>query len=377
MKLLMRVFFTDYIKLSIGLLLLSINLTAQNFSQKNVPQNLVHKYYKPDYASKYYKLKNIKVVQKNELKGRDHTQILQKILINNSIVLLPNDTIFINKNGLKIGSNKKLLFQKNTIIKFLGGTKGKFSDILKIYNAKNVEIINPVIVGSRYLNTQQTGQWNGGISVLNSSNVKIINPKITESFGDGITIGSEDGGFSENVIVCGGWIDTARRNGISVTSGKNIKVEKILISNTNEHEPEAGIDIEASWNKDVLQDILIKDVCTYNNSSMGISINLNGLSTDNSQDAKFTSIIIDGHQDIESRHGLLTSLNTIPHTFDTEGYIIIKNADWQASREISYWKSEQNHRINITFSNIVIDDAQKKMQFESSVKNFKNIKLLR
>ncbi|CAD7811333.1 hypothetical protein CHRY9390_02339 [Chryseobacterium aquaeductus] len=364
-------------RLVIVLLIWSISFNAQSFAKKNVPQNLIDKYYQPNYTSNFYKLKNIKIVQKSVLKGKDHTEVLQRILNTYQIILLPNETIFINKNGLKIGSNKKLLFQKNTKIKFLGGTEGKLSDVLKIYDAKNVEIINPVIIGSRYLKTEQTGQWNGGISVLNSSNVTIINPKITESFGDGITIGSEDGGFSENVIVKGGWIDTARRNGISITSGKNVTVQNILVSNTYEHEPEAGIDIEASWNKDRLEDIFIKDVCTYNNSSMGISINLNGLATDKIQEVKFTSITIDGHEDIESRHGLLTSLNTVPRTFDTNGYIIVKNVSWKESREISYWKSQQNHSINITFSNVRIDDLQKKVQFENSIKNLKNIKLLR
>ncbi|WP_162088616.1 right-handed parallel beta-helix repeat-containing protein [Chryseobacterium aquaeductus] len=370
-------FIMSIFRLVIVLLIWSISFNAQSFAKKNVPQNLIDKYYQPNYTSNFYKLKNIKIVQKSVLKGKDHTEVLQRILNTYQIILLPNETIFINKNGLKIGSNKKLLFQKNTKIKFLGGTEGKLSDVLKIYDAKNVEIINPVIIGSRYLKTEQTGQWNGGISVLNSSNVTIINPKITESFGDGITIGSEDGGFSENVIVKGGWIDTARRNGISITSGKNVTVQNILVSNTYEHEPEAGIDIEASWNKDRLEDIFIKDVCTYNNSSMGISINLNGLATDKIQEVKFTSITIDGHEDIESRHGLLTSLNTVPRTFDTNGYIIVKNVSWKESREISYWKSQQNHSINITFSNVRIDDLQKKVQFENSIKNLKNIKLLR
>ncbi|MBW7676640.1 glycoside hydrolase family 28 protein [Chryseobacterium chendengshani] len=353
----------------------SSNFSTQIFSQKYVPQKLLSQYYQPNFTSNYYNLKDIFHIKKNILNGRDETVIIQKIIDNNNIVLLPNTTIYINKNGLKIGSNKKILFQKNTKIKFLGGTRGKLSDVLKIYNAKNVEIINAVIVGSRNNNINQSGQWNGAISVLNSSNVTIINPKITESYGDGITIGSEDGGFSENVLVSGGWIDTSRRNGISITSGKKITVQNIFVSNTYGQEPESGIDIEASWNKDVLLDINVKNVCTFNNSSTGISINLNGLATDKSKDVKFTSITIDGHTDIESRHGLLTSLNTIPHTFDTKGSILIKNANWKSSREISYWKSSKDHSINITFSNIKIDDIQKKNYFENSIKNLKNIKL--
>lgn len=371
-----RILLNSLYVLSLLFITLSCGFHAQSFIKKNVPQQLISTYYQPDYNSKYYHSENIYRVKKDILKGSDHTDVIQRILNNNNIVLLPDMTIYINKSGLRIGSDKKILFQRNTKIKFLGGAKGKLSDVLKIYDSKNVEIINAVIVGSRYRKVDQSGQWNGGITVLNSSNITIINPRITESYGDGIMVGSENGGFSENVLIKGGWIDTSRRNGISITSGKKVTVQNILVSNTYGHEPEAGIDIEASWNKDILSDINVKDVCTYNNSSMGISINLNGLAVEKAEDSKFTSITIDGHIDIESRHGLLTSLNTIPGTFDTKGYILIKNADWRSSREISYWRSPTDHNINITFSNIKIDDVQKKIYFEKSIKNLKNTKLL-
>lgn len=358
------------------ILFFSTESCAQSFSPKNVSQKLISKYYSPSYSTNYYRTNTFFSVSANLLKGNDHTDIIQKIVNDNSNILLPNTTIFINSKGLKIGSNKKIIFQKNTKIKYLGPANGKYSDIVKIYDAHNVEIINPVVIGSRNNHIEQSGQWSAGISVLNSVNVKIINPRISEAYGDGIFIGSEDGGYSEKVLVSGGWINDSRRNGVSITSGRNVLVQNILISNTYGHDPEAGVDIEASWNKDRLEDINLKNICTFNNSSAGIMINLNGLAVDNPKDAKISSITIDGHTDIGSRHGFLTSLNTIDNQFDTTGTILVKNVNWKSTRGISYWRSSQDHRIKITFSKIMIDDIEKRKDFENDIKKAKNIKLL-
>ncbi|MCJ7932994.1 MAG: right-handed parallel beta-helix repeat-containing protein [Chryseobacterium sp.] len=364
-----------FLRISLGFVLLSCDGFAQGFSTKVVSQQIVSKYYSPNYKSQYYTTDPIFIVGPELLKGDDHTAVIQKIIDTHPNILLPNTTILINKNGLKIGSDKKIVFQKNTKIKFLGPANGSYSDVVKIYDAHNVEVINPIIVGSRNSNLEQSGQWSAGISVLNSKNIKIINPRITETYGDGIFIGSENGGFSENVTIYGGWIDIARRNGISITSGKNIKVQNILISNTFGHDPESGIDIEPSWDKDILENIVVNNVCTFNNGSAGISINLNGLSTNDIKKAKATNILIDGHTDIGSRHGFLTSLNVTQDMFDATGNIIIKNADWKLSRDVAYWKTPQDHRVNITFSRIKIDNVQKQRDFESSIKKTQNIKL--
>lgn len=364
-----------FLKISLGFILLSCEGIAQGFSTKAVSQQVVKKYYSPDYNSSYYTKDNLYIVRPEILKGDDHTMTIQKVIDTYTNILLPNATILINKNGLKIGSGKKILFQKNTKIKFLGPANGSYSDVVKIYEAHDVEVINPIIVGSRNSKLEQSGQWSAGISVLNSKNIKIVNPKITDTYGDGIFIGSENGGFSENVTVNGGWIDVARRNGISITSGKNIKVQNILISNTFGHDPESGIDIEPSWDKDTLENIMINNVCTYNNGAAGISVNLNGLSTNDIKNAKSTNIFIDGHTDIGSRHGFLTSLNVTQDRFDATGNIIIRNANWKSSRDVAYWKTPQNHRVNITFSGINIDNVQKQQDFERSIKKIQNIKL--
>lgn len=343
---------------------------AQNFARKTVPQHLISKSFQPNYSVQKTGFYQMPAAL---LTGKDHTAVVQKTIHQNKNIILPDAVLYINKNGLFIPSDRIVIFQKNTRIEYLGGASGKLSDVIKIYDSKNVELYNPVVVGSRHRNVQQNGQWNAGICILNSTNVMIFQPKITDSFGDGIMIGSENGGFSSSVKVLGGWIDNARRNGISVTSGRNITVENVLISNTNGHDPEAGIDVEASWEKDILENITLRNITTFNNGSAGIAVNLNGLSTEDPTKRKSSSIVIDRHYDLGSRHGILTSLNTLKNRYDTAGTLSIKNAKWEESRESVYWKSAQEHTVKVIFENIEIQDRQKKSDFQRAVQTSQNI----
>ncbi|KQS93121.1 right-handed parallel beta-helix repeat-containing protein [Chryseobacterium sp. Leaf394] len=358
-----------------GLFILSLNVKAQEFKVTEIPVSLVGQYLKTSNPN-ISKIKNLFPADRKFKNSKDHTAVVQKIIDANKVIFLPDFKIFINSKGLKIGSDKKIIFRKNSSIQSVGFANGRFSDVVKIYNAQNVEIVNAVIVGNRYSKTKsQTGQWSAGIAVLNSKNVTISNAKISDTFGDGIFIGSEDGGFSENVVVDGGWINKARRNGISVTSAKNVVLKNILISNTYGHDPQCGIDIEPSWEKDIVNNILLKNIYTFHNQVAGIAINLNEFNRQNASNIKKVDITIDKHTDEGSRHGLLTSLNTedLPH--DAQGLIKIKNADWRQN-QVPYWFTPNRHSIKIEFSGIVIDHLQKKKDFETKVKNIENVKLI-
>lgn len=358
-----------------GLILFSLPINAQVFAVKNVPASLVGKYLKksdPNISN----TKNLFPADKKFRNLKDHTAFIQKIIDANRVIVLPDFKILINSKGLKIGSDKKIIFRNNSVIQSVGFADGRFSDVLKIYNAQNVEIINAVITGNRYSKTKtQTGQWSAGICVLNSKNVKIINSKISDTFGDGIFIGSEDGGFSENVVVESGWINKARRNGISVTSAKNVVLKNILISNTYGHDPQCGVDIEPSWEKDVLNNISLKNIYTFHNQVSGIAINLNEFNRQQASDYKTVDILIENHTDEGSKHGLLTSLNTdgLPH--DAHGTIRIKNAKWQEN-QTPYWFTTNKHSIHIEFSGILIEDSKQKNDFENKIKSLQNVKLI-
>lgn len=303
----------------------------------------------------------------------DYTQYLQKAIDENDIIVMPNFPILVGKSGISVGSNKTIFFQKKSQIIYTGPANGKFWDILKIYDVNNVTIINPNIKGSRNSTLPQSGEWSAGISILNSKNVTIENPKIYDTYGDGIFIGSENGGYSENVQINNGWIDNVRRNGISITSGKNIFLKNILISNTNGTLPMAGIDIEPSISDDIMVNINLNDIYTFNNENGGIGVNLNALSVKDPKNVKSVSINMNNHKDYLSTYSFGTSLRINKDLFDAKGIINVNNPSWENFKTGLYWKSNTEQTVIINFKNIRTSNLEKKKELEVFLKKQKNV----
>lgn len=329
-------------------MLLGIVKSKDDFKYIAPDQTLINEYLKPEkvlisknavYAVSY-------LPKSYSKKGNvDYTKYVQKAIQDNDFLILPDFPISINRSGLIIGSDKTIVFQKNSQIKYQGPANGKYWDIIKIYNVKNVKIINANIVGSRYSKEKQSGEWSAGISILNSKNVLVENPKITNTYGDGIFIGSEDFGFSDNITVNGGFIDNVRRNGISVNSAKNVFVNKILIANTNGTLPGAGVDLEPSIEQQIMENINLNDIYTFNNEHSGIAVNMNYLSVDDPNSIKFVSINVNNHIDKNSPYAFGTSLNDSDKKFDAKGFININNPTWENNTDL-YWKSNTNQSID-------------------------------
>lgn len=332
------------------------------FQQVNIPSTAVNAV---NYLPKSY-----------SKSGRvNYTVYLQKAIDENEIVIIPDFSVMIDQRGLNIKSGKTIIFQKNSQIVFNGVVKGKYWDVLKVYNVKDVKIINANIRGSRNISAEQSGEWSAGISILNSKNITIINPKIYDTYGDGIFIGSENGGSSEDIYVTGGWINNVRRNGISVTSGKNIFLKKILISNTNGTAPASGVDIEPSIEDDIITNVNLNDIFTFNNEVAGIVINMNALSVQKKQNVKSVSVNIINHKDLGSAYAFGTSLNVNKELFDAKGSINILNPTWQESRKDLFWKSDNVQSILINFKNINTSSLESKRSIESYLAKQPNFKV--
>lgn len=343
--------------------------------------SVIVKYLDPEFNSKqfgFYDTTQSLPSGYNKNGNVDYTQYLQKAIEQNERVLLPNFPVLINNNGLIIPSNKTVVFQKYSQIIYSGPARQKLDDIIKIYNAENVKVYNANIVGSKFSKFSQEGQWSAGISILNSRNIEIINSRIKDTYGDGIFIGSEDGGFSENVRIDGAWIDNARRNGISITSAKNIYVHRVLISNTFGHDPQCGIDIEPSWYKDVIENVNITNVYTFNNALAGIEINMQELNNPLVVNPKSIGINISNHTDNMSKHALLTSLHGANRTkYDVKGNINIMNSKWLNSKDTNIWINPNDYNIKMNFKDIQIKDTiwKSRTLFKDEVKGKKYITL--
>ena len=332
----------------------------QSWNYKSVDQNIRNKYLKAiddsQIPTKAYDL--TLSLPKGFVKDGtvDYTRYLQNAINAHPIAVMPPFPVLININGLQLPSNSVLYFKSKSLLQYRGQTTSVKDDILKIYDKMDVTVYNARINGNRKFSDRQAGQWNAGISIINSQNVQIINPQISNTWGDGIFIGSENGKFSENVRVNGGWIDSARRNGISITSAKNSVVNNILISNTNGHDPQCGIDVEPSWDKDVIENINIQNVYTYNNKLAGISVNMSPLGVDNINEQKKISLLISNHTDNGSQFGFLTSFDNVAKKYNAIGSVKIENSNWRLSKK-PYWRNKTQSNIELRFQNVQINPS--------------------
>lgn len=340
--------------LLIFLILYSISVVSQNNVMK-VPVFFTTKY------TKFYDLKEVRekskicylenlLPQKEQEGVVDYTFIIQKVINSNDFIVFPKKTLLINKKGLMIPSNKILFFQKESQLKFLGPADSRKSDILKIYNSSNVKIYNLSIVGSRYRKINQKGEWSAGVAILNSKNIGIYNFKIEKTFGDGIIIADK----SSKVVIKNGWIDTARRDGISITSADDVSISNVLISNTYGTLPQCGIQIEPNFYSDDIKNINISNIIGYNNSNATFNINLGPLNLDYKNEMKEVSVKIKDVSDYYSGLCLGFVMNPDNKKYKPKGIITIKNVKATKSKNF-YWKDDGEHNIVIKTENLIQD----------------------
>lgn len=307
----------------------------------------------------------------------DYTDFIQKGIDQNDKVILPNFPILVSSKGLTLNDNNVLIFQEKSKL-ILEPNSLETYEIIRIHNVSNVKVYNPVIEGDRIKHRGRTGQWGMGIAIRSSQDVSILNPVISNCWGDGIYIGQIKYQPSENIVIEGGIIDNNRRNGISVTNVNGLQICNTIVANTNGQSPASGIDIEPNSHKDVINNILIKDIRTFNNQKYGIIISLNKLAGRSKRDV---NIDILGHIDDRSAGGLAINrvygdYKTLPFT----GRIKISKSVWQNNRgrtPLYYIKQNHGYRLQIDNfkikktdeeGNVVIDkeaigNARKKLSF--------------
>ncbi|WP_413511892.1 hypothetical protein [Myroides odoratus] len=264
----------------------------------------------------------------------DYTEYIQKGLDENLSVLIPNFTVLINKNGLKISSDQTVIFQEKSKLIIEPNFETNYS-ILYIANVKNVKIVNPVIEGDRFTHLGIKGEWGMGISILSSIDVQIINPNIKLCWGDGIYIGEDKHTKlpNERIKIKGGIIDNNNRNGISVITVKGLEISDILITNTNGKNPMSGIDIEPNNNRQFLQNIVLRNIRTMNNTNEGVKVYLKYYAGSKNE----ISISIENLNDSNSLYGFTYS-GVLKEDF-------VKSKNMKGSIEMKNFKSDNNNQI--------------------------------
>lgn len=294
---------------------------------------------------------------KEKIKNFDFTADLQNLINIHKKVVLPPYTLLINDKGIKIPSGARIYFSPGTVIK-MKPTAATHFDMLRIYDVEDIEIYNARLIGDRKSHKGTAGEWAAGIGIRNSSRVLIKYADISDTWGDGIFIGSESGGVSKQITIEDVNIDFARRNGLSITSGENIYLKNFLISNTSGTAPMCGVDIEPSLPQEYLININLRNFVTYNNENGGMNINTSVL---NDEQPRTVSISIDGHTDINSAIAFSYSINANDLSGrKINGSITYRNVKWINPRRMNYWKTPNNKKIKVRLENVEINSKDQK-----------------
>jgi hypothetical protein len=292
----------------------------------------------------------------------DYTTIVQMVMDKNKIIEFPNFPVLINDSGLNVRSNSKIFFGEKSLLKLKSSDKVGYS-ILNIEGVENAMIYSPVIEGDRYrrIDPDNTkGEWGMGIWIRMSKNISIFNPKVSNCWGDGIYIGGGDIKIpNDTILIHQAFINENRRNGISITNGKNIRIIEPVISNTHGTSPESGIDIEPNNNNAIIDNIYIKDPYTFNSKTHGIVIALTGLVGENN---KNVNIEIVNHIDEYSTYGFTIAdfrfkENRIERKLN--GSIIIRNPIWKFNKQSYALGPTKNLYPSIEFINCKIYSDEK------------------
>ena len=189
----------------------------------------------------------------------------------------------VDEAAMNVPSDFHLIMTDNTHLR-LQPNNNKLGCLLAVFKADNVIIEGGNLHGDRDEHDYSDGknhEWGHTMRISASKNVTIKNMNIMDATGDGIVVYafrhafSPDYIYSENVLITNNKIIRARRNGISITDGKNIVIENNEIVDTGVSTgksdgtaPMWAIDIEPIWGGGIKYEI-VENVIIRNNIERG------------------------------------------------------------------------------------------------------------
>lgn len=173
------------------------------------------------------------------------------------------------KKGIVLKSNMILDLNNSSIIHEKNSSE-RYT-IINLYDVENVTICNGIIIGDKnihdYNTIKSTHQWGYGIEINGSQNIQIYNVQVKDMTGDGIVLSNAyiNGNFKlcNNIEIKNNCISNCRRQGITITSGKNIDIYQNEIYGIYGNAPQSGIDLESDFNSDSIENIKICENVFY------------------------------------------------------------------------------------------------------------------
>ena len=205
------------------------------------------------------------------------TNILQN---RKKIVFTPGKTYMVDEIYPQSGNT---IDCTGAIIKKIPTYKDEYG-IISIHKQKNVNIINPKIIGDRETHLGLCGESGHGIRIGGCENVYIHNADISNCWGDGIYLGLPGDTLNNNINLLGEIkVKNCRRQGVSVVYCTNSFIDTIIAEDINGTDPQCALDIEPNRDFESVDNLHINHVVgrrcknavnvVLNSPTMNISIN--------------------------------------------------------------------------------------------------------
>lgn len=204
----------------------------------------------------------------------DNTATLQNLLgSGDRTIHIPAGDYVTGK--LQIPPNTALLLDPGVIFQD-SGKLGPQDRLINI-ESKNVYIrgYGAKVLGDRA--NYPPGEQRHGVFIWGAKNVVIRGLESSENAGDGFYIGGPPGQPADGILLDGCIASENRRQGLSITSARNVEVVNSEFEYTHGTAPEFGIDLEPNTPEDLLDHILILRPFTLANHGGGIAVYLENL----------------------------------------------------------------------------------------------------
>lgn len=204
----------------------------------------------------------------------DNTDVFRRLLAggNRTIHVPAGDYV---THSLELESNTRLILDPGVTLR----DAGRLAYGERLLNIK-VDNVHIRALGARVLASRtsySSGEQRHGVYVYGGHRVLIEGLESSGHGGDGFYIGGGRDDPSTDVMLSGCRSANNRRQGLSVTSARRVRVVDCEFLDTNGTAPEYGIDLEPNYPFDVLKDILIVRPYTRGNRGGDIMITLHAL----------------------------------------------------------------------------------------------------
>ena len=193
---------------------------------------------------------------------------------------------------IRLAGNQELIFEPGTVVTAKRGEyRGRGDSMFTAQDVENLTIrgygatfrmwkqdyITGLVLEQfgwhRWYGQYPKAEWRMTLAIRGSKNVNVSGLTLKDSGGDGIYInGGKGRSFSKDVhlrdIVC----DNHYRQGISIISAENLKVENCTFSNTWGTPPSSGVDIEPDKIEQRMKNVLFSGCKFIDNTGDGIEI---------------------------------------------------------------------------------------------------------